>query len=128
MSVATIAWILEMIFLGLDLYKIEGIGATIFCLLVIFVVLELGTLHLWEWINKDHSKHMSEIINERQSIQQKIGCYNPIERDAILNKVINWGIDNNCLIPYNKLKSFDSMYDENYKENFENFVKENSIK
>lgn len=52
----------------------------------------------------------------------------PLYRDSILSKIIKYSSENGVMFSLKQMKSFDPQRDENYKENFEKFVKENNKK
>ena len=59
----------------------------------------------------------------------KRDCYvDPIYRDKILGYIIDYGYEHNIHFSLEQMASFDPMYDENYAQNFEDFVRENSTK
>ena len=47
----------------------------------------------------------------------------PIYRDNILNKVVKYALENEISISLDQMESFDPQYDENYAQNFEDFVR-----
>jgi len=50
------------------------------------------------------------------------------ERNNIISKIIKYGYDNNIQFSFKQMKSFDPIHDRNYKENWEEFVRENYTK
>lgn len=50
----------------------------------------------------------------------------PLHRDSILSKIIEYGSKNGVMFSLKQMKSFDPLHDRNYKENWEEFVKNNS--
>jgi hypothetical protein len=47
------------------------------------------------------------------------------ERENILSKIIRYTSENGIMISLDQMKSFDPLHDRNYKENWEEFVREN---
>ena len=52
----------------------------------------------------------------------------PLYRDKILGKVIDYASRNHIQFSLKQMTSFDPKYDENYAQNFEDFIRENSMK
>jgi len=47
-------------------------------------------------------------------------------RENVLSKVIGYSYENGVMFSLKQMKSFDPLHDRNYKENWEEFVKNNS--
>jgi len=52
----------------------------------------------------------------------------PLFRDNVLSKVFEYHSKNGVMFSLKQMESFDPMYDENWENNWEEFVKDNSMK
>jgi hypothetical protein len=46
----------------------------------------------------------------------------PLFRDAVLGDVIDWSTKKGVMLSLEEMTSFDPLYSDNYKENWNNFV------